>query len=162
MGARLDTASSSRKALLQDAGVGGSVFWSGAVGAMGGIDDESARAGLHELGRREIVRPARVSSVKDQAEYAFWHVLLRDVAYGQIPRGARAQKHRAAAEWIEKTAGDRVADQAELLAYHYEQALDLARASGLDDEVAALEERTRHFFELAGDRARVLDIGSAA
>jgi len=160
--ARLDTVPPSRKALLQDAAVVGKVFWSGAVGTMGGIDDEAAREGLHELGRREIVRPARISSVKDQAEYAFWHVLLRDVAYGQIPRSARAQKHRAAAEWIEKTAGDRVADQAELLAYHYEQALDLARASGMDDEVAALEERARHFFELAGDRARVLDIGSAA
>jgi tetratricopeptide (TPR) repeat protein len=160
--ARLDTVPPSRKSLLQDAAVVGKVFWSGAVGTMGGVDDEAARAGLHELGRREIVRAARISSVKDQAEYAFWHVLLRDVAYGQIPRGARAQKHRAAAEWIEKTAGDRVADQAELLAYHYEQALDLARASGLNDEVAALEERARHFFELAGDRARVLDIGSAA
>jgi len=160
--ARLDTVSAARKALLQDAAVVGKVFWSGAVATMGDMAEEAARAALHELARREIVRPARNSSVKDQAEYAFWHVLVRDVAYGQIPRGSRAQKHRAAAEWIEQTAGDRVADQAELLAYHYEQALDLARASSQMSEVPYLEERTRHFFELAGDRARVLDMASAA
>ena len=160
--ARLDTVPAARKALLQDAAVVGKVFWSGAVATMGDLAEEAARAALHELARREIVRPARNSSVKDQAEYAFWHVLVRDVAYGQIPRGSRAQKHRAAAEWIEQTAGDRVADQAELLAYHYEQALDLARASGLSAEVLALEERARSFLELAGDRACVLDIGTAA
>lgn len=159
--ARLDTVPAERKALLQDAAVVGKVFWSGAVATMGALAEESARTQLHDLARREIVRPARVSSVKDQMEYAFWHVLVRDVAYGQIPRGSRAQKHRAAAEWIEQTAGDRVADQAELLAYHYEQALELARASGQND-VVYLEQRTRHFFELAGDRARVLDMASAS
>ena len=160
--ARLDTVPATRKALLQDAAVVGKVFWSGAVATMGAMAEDAARTQLHDLARREIVRPARVSSVKDQMEYAFWHVLVRDVAYGQIPRGSRAQKHRAAAEWIEQTSGDRVADQAELLAYHYEQALDLARAAGQTDDVVYLEQRTRHFFELAGDRARVLDVASAS
>ncbi|MGZ4139995.1 MAG: adenylate/guanylate cyclase domain-containing protein, partial [Actinomycetota bacterium] len=136
--ARLDAVPAGRKALLQDAAVVGKVFWSGALETMGSLREEDVLTGLHELGRREIVRPARVSSVKDQAEYSFWHVLVRDVAYGQIPRGARVRKHRAAAEWIEGTAGDRVADHAELLAFHYEQALELARASGMVDEVSSL------------------------
>src|SRR5207248_5250299 len=109
--ARLDTVPAARKALQQDAAVVGKVFWSGAVATMGDLAEEAARAALHELARREIVRPARNPSMQDQAEFAFWHVLVRDVAYGQIPRGSRAQKHRAAAEWIEQTAGDRVADQ---------------------------------------------------
>jgi class 3 adenylate cyclase/tetratricopeptide (TPR) repeat protein len=160
--ARLDTVPAARKALVQNAAVVGKVFWSGAVAAMGGIGEEEALSGLHELARREIIRPARVSSVKDETEYAFWHVLVRDVAYGQIPRGGRVQKHRAAAEWIESTAGDRVADHAELLAYHYEQAIDLARASGMNDEIAQLESRARRFLELAGDRAKPLDLSTAA
>ncbi|HJT37307.1 MAG TPA: adenylate/guanylate cyclase domain-containing protein [Actinomycetota bacterium] len=160
--ARLDTVPAERKALLQDAAVVGKVFWSGAVATMGAMAEDAARNQLHDLARREIVRPARISTVKDQSEYAFWHVLVRDVAYGQIPRGSRAQKHRAAAEWIEQTAGDRVADQAELLAYHYEQALELARASGQSADIPYLEQRARHFFELAGDRARVLDMASAS
>jgi class 3 adenylate cyclase/tetratricopeptide (TPR) repeat protein len=159
--ARLDTVASARKTLIQDAAVVGKVFWSGAVAAMGGITEEEARSGLHELARREIVRPARVSSVRDQVEYAFWHVLVRDVAYGQIPRVSRVQKHRSAAEWIEHTAGDRVADHAELLAYHFEQALDLARASGMNDEIKSLEQQARRFLQLAGDRARTLDLGVA-
>ncbi|MFY9587202.1 MAG: adenylate/guanylate cyclase domain-containing protein [Actinomycetota bacterium] len=160
--ARLDTVPPARKALIQDAAVVGKVFWSGALAAIGEISDEDARTALHELARREIVRPARVSSVKDQAEYAFWHVLVRDVAYGQIPRPARVRKHRAAAEWIEQTGGDRVADHAELLAYHYEQAVDLARASGLGEEIRPLEQQARRFLELAGDRARPLDSERAA
>ena len=128
--ARLDTLPPERKTLLHDASVVGKVFWTGVVAEMGDRDDSAARAGLHELSRKELVRAARTSSVKDQAEYSFWHALVRDVAYSQIPRAERAQKHIAAAEWIERMAGERVTDHAELLAYHYTQALDLTRAVG--------------------------------
>jgi tetratricopeptide (TPR) repeat protein len=98
--------------------------------------------------------------VKDQAEYSFWHALVRDVAYSQIPRAERAQKHIAAAEWIERMAGERVTDHAELLAYHYTQALDLTRAVGTaaGDE---LERAARRFLVLAGDRAMSLDLVKA-
>ena len=61
--------------------------------------------------------------MQGEDEYSFWHVLVRDVAYGQLPRAARAAKHRAAAEWIERIAGERVGDHAELLVHHYERAL---------------------------------------
>ena len=53
---------------------------------------------------------------------------LRDVAYSQIPRAERGEKHRAAAVWIEGLG--RTEDQAEMLAHHYLQALELAKASG--------------------------------
>jgi class 3 adenylate cyclase/tetratricopeptide (TPR) repeat protein len=160
--ARLDTLRPERKALLHDAAVVGKVFWAGAVATMGGVDPAEVREGLHELARKELVRGARTSSVKDEAEYAFWHLLVRDVAYGQLPRVARARKHRAAAEWIEGMAGERVADHGELLAYHYEQALELARAAGEDDEARALEEPTRRFLVMAGERSRWLDVARAA
>jgi len=155
--ARLDTLPTDRKALLHDAAVMGKVFWAGAVASMGGVDVERARVALHELARKELVRPARMSSVENQTEYAFWHALVRDVTYGQIPRAARARKHVAAAEWIEQMAGDRIGDHAELLAYHYEQALDLARAAGETGEAEALEDPARRFLSLAGERARSLD-----
>lgn len=158
--ARLDTLPPERKALLHDAAVVGKVFWSGGVAAMSDSEEPSVRAGLQELVRKELVRGVRESSVKDQAEYAFWHALVRDVAYSQIPRRQRIAKHVAAAEWIERMAGDRATDQAELLAYHYEQALDLARATGADER--ALVEPAARAFELAGDRAMSLDIGRAA
>src|SRR4051812_44631641 len=157
--ARLDTLPPDRKALLHDAAVVGKVFWSGGIAVMSHQDEPSVRAGLQELVRKELVRGVRESSVKDQAEYAFWHALVRDVAYGQIPRRQRIAKHVAAAEWIEQMAGDRATDHAELLAYHYEKAFDLARATGSD--TGALVEPAARAFELAGDRAMSLDIGRA-
>jgi class 3 adenylate cyclase/tetratricopeptide (TPR) repeat protein len=161
--ARLDTLSAERKALLQDASVIGKVFWSGAVATMGAVPEPGAREGLQELVRKELVRPARISSVKDQSEYSFWHILVRDVAYAQIPRAARARKHRAAALWMESMAGERVADHAELLAHHHTEALALARAAGAaPGEVADLEERARRFLVMSAERALGLDLERAA
>ncbi len=158
--ARLDTLAPDRKALLHDAAVVGKVFWSGTLASMGERDEHEVREGLHELARKELVRPAHRASMEGHAEYSFWHILIRDVAYGQIPRAARAAKHRGVAEWIEGIAGDRVADHAELLAYHYERALELARAAGASD-IEEPEERARRFLVLAGDRAINLDVARA-
>jgi len=154
--ARLDTLPMERKALLHDASVAGKVFWSGAVSALSGRDDREVREGLHVLVRKELVRAARNSSMEGQQEFSFWHALVRDVAYGQIPRAARGRKHRAVAEWIEAIAGDRVGDHSEVLVHHYTQALDLAKAVG-DVEIQRLVEPTRRFLILAGDRAIDLD-----
>jgi class 3 adenylate cyclase/tetratricopeptide (TPR) repeat protein len=156
--ARLDTLPAERKALLHDASIVGKVFWAGAVAAIGGTEDGRVRGGLHELLRKEIVRPARNSSIEGEDEYSFWHGLIRDVSYSQIPRAARARKHEAMARWLEKFVGERAADHADILAYHYRQALDLAIASGLREEAERLQEPTRHFLVLAGDRAMALDM----
>ena len=85
-------------------------------------------------------------------------MLLRDVAYGQIPRRARADKHRRAAEWIEGLG--RPDDHAELLAHHYKEALALARAVGVEDE-PDLVERARESLLAAGDRAMSLSAYAA-
>ena len=83
----------------------GKAFWRGAVALVGGHDVDEIERRLHELERGRFVRRARRSSVGGEAEYAFLHLLVRDVAYGQIPRAARAAKHRAAAEWIAALGG---------------------------------------------------------
>jgi class 3 adenylate cyclase/tetratricopeptide (TPR) repeat protein len=153
--ARLDTLGPERKALIQNAAVIGKVFWASAVAAVGENDDRTVRNGLHELVRRELVRPARLSSVEGQSELAFGHGLVCDVAYAQIPRADRVRKHEAAARWIEEVAGDRIADQAEVLAHHYREALRLARSAGL--ETAALEDGARRFLWLAAERAYALE-----
>ena len=56
-------------------------------------------------------------------------------------------------------AGEHVMDQAELLAHHYEQALELSRAAGT--EPSDLVESARRFLVLAGDRAMSLNISQA-
>jgi class 3 adenylate cyclase len=106
--ARLDTLSVDRKRLLQDAAVIGKVFWSGAVVQMGQREPKEVQEALHELSRKELIRPARVSSMAGEAEYAFYHALLRDVCYAQIPRASRAERHMRAASWIEEVAAERV------------------------------------------------------
>jgi len=82
--ARLDTLSPERKAMLQDAAVIGKLFWAGAVAALGSLDPRAVTDSLHELSRKELVRPARVSSMEGDAEYSFWHILVRDVAYARF------------------------------------------------------------------------------
>ena len=136
--ARLDTLSPERKSLLQDAAVLGKVFWAGALAEIGGRDQGELELALHELARKELVRPARMSSMEGESEYSFWHLLVRDVAYGQIPRAERARRHRAAAAWIERKAGERVEDLAEVLAHHYLQALELAEAAGDTEQAEEL------------------------
>jgi class 3 adenylate cyclase len=159
--ARLDHLSPERKALLQDAAVMGKVFWAGALAAMGDHDAREVELALHELSRRELVRPARRSSMEGENEYAFWHVLVRDVAYGQIPRAARARKHRAAAAWLEMKAGERVEDLADVLAYHYLEAFELARAAGEPAFANELQPDARRMLVLAGERATSLDQAKA-
>jgi class 3 adenylate cyclase/tetratricopeptide (TPR) repeat protein len=158
--ARLDTLPTEQKTLLQDAAVVGKVFWPGALAALGDADEETIRVRLHELTRSDLVRPSRISSVANEQEFAFAHALIRDVAYGQIPREPRAAKHIAAASWIEAVTGERVSDQAEVLAHHYERALSLSRAAGRA-ETGSLEEATRRYWVLAGDRAMGLDVAGA-
>src|SRR5262245_47852852 len=155
--ARLDTLDAEEKSLLQDASVIGRVFWPTAVAAVSGSRPDDVERGLRDLVLRELVRPSRVSSVQGDAEYAFSHAMIRDVAYGQIPRMARVDKHVVAAGWIERLAVERVADHAELLAHHYGQALGLSRSAGRGD-LGELEEATRRALMLAGQQAMALDV----
>ena len=73
-----------------------------------------------------------------ETEYAFWHALVRDVCYGQIPRSQRIERHTTAAGWIESAAGMRLEDHAEILAGHYTAALELAVATGRSEDTEGL------------------------
>jgi tetratricopeptide (TPR) repeat protein len=91
----------------------------------------------------------------------FWHGLARDVAYEQLPRAARVSRHVAAARWVESKAADRVEDLADVLAYHYATALELARVAGRSDAAADLRAPALRFLTLAGERALGLDAAAA-
>jgi class 3 adenylate cyclase/tetratricopeptide (TPR) repeat protein len=148
--ARLDALTIEEKTLLQDAAVVGKVFWVGAVNAIGGVDRRCAERTLQALERKEFVARARRSSVADDAEFTFLHVLVRDVGYGQISRAERVEKHRLAAEWIESLG--RTEDHAEMLAHHYLSAIGLLRATGRPVD-AVLAERALERLRDAGSRA---------
>jgi class 3 adenylate cyclase/tetratricopeptide (TPR) repeat protein len=154
--ARLDLLEPEQKALVQDAAVIGTQFWRGALASLNGgrsLDD-----GLHALERKEFVRRERSSTVEGDSEYAFRHLLVRDVAYGQIPRAERAGKHIRAARWIEQLG--RREDHAEMLAHHYLQALQLTAASG--GSTAPFADAARAALSDAGDHAFALNAYDAA
>jgi len=155
--ARIDALPASEKRLLRSAAVFPDVFWTGAVAAVDAIDRRSADAHLHALERKQFIDRRRRSSVAGETELAFRHVLLRDVAYGQLTRAARADRHQRAASWI--GALGRSHDHADMLAHHYESALALHA----DEEVReALRPRARDAYVDAAVRAFALHAFEAA
>src|SRR5207248_10563815 len=110
--ARLDVLDPGEKAVLQDASVCGKIFWPGALG-------EASDERLHALERKQFIRRERHSSVAGEAQYAFRHALIRDVAYGQIPRAVRADRHRSSADWIQGLTSERPDDHVEMVVHHY-------------------------------------------
>ena len=143
--ARLDGLSREDKALLRSGAVMGKIFWTGSVAS----DREAAARRLHALERSGFVARQRRSSVNGETEWSFAHAILRDVAYGQIPRAERSELHRACAEWI--AALGRPEDHAELLAHHWRSARELAVAAG--QQATAFDEQLRFALRAAGDRA---------
>jgi hypothetical protein len=134
--ARLDALSLDEKSLLQDAAVIGRTAWIGAVCALTERNVWEADEVLHGLERKRLVQRVRRSSIGGETEFIFGHELTKDVAYSQIRRAERVQKHEAAAQWIEQLAAGRE-DKAELLADHYTQTLTLRQAMGQPtDEIA--------------------------
>ncbi|MDQ1386033.1 MAG: hypothetical protein QOG65_3412, partial [Actinomycetota bacterium] len=131
--ARLDGLSLAEKGLLQDAAVIGETVWLGSVCALGERDRAEADALTLRLERKQLVHRSRRSSVAGEVEFSFTHTLIREVAYSQLPRAARAERHQRAAAWLERVATDR-ADTAELIAQHYTTSLELETALGRDTE----------------------------
>ena len=136
LAARIDALPRELKSPLLDASVVGRVFWSGAVASLEHGDVDHVTPALEALAQRELTRPQLPSSMAGEAEYGFWHALLRDVAYSFLPRAARLAKHRAAAAWITERARGQLGDLAEIVADHLERALDLASAMEAEDAPA--------------------------
>jgi tetratricopeptide (TPR) repeat protein len=158
LAARLDTLPPEQKALLCDAAVFGESFWCGGVAAIAERGREEVEQTMAALTERQLVRPVASSSLTDETEYMFWHALARDVAYGELPKRARAQKHVALAGWLELKLGERAEELAEVLAHHYVTALELAES--VHDVLLgeSLVEPALRYLGLAGRRARVLDL----
>jgi class 3 adenylate cyclase/tetratricopeptide (TPR) repeat protein len=126
---RLDRLAREEKQLAHHASVVGPVFWAGAVAHLGvqdGTPPDDPRAGLGELERRDFVAHKAVSTVAGEDEYAFKHILMRDVAYLQVPKGRRAQLHLRFSDWVTVVRG-KAEEFIEIVAWHLEQACGLSR-----------------------------------
>jgi class 3 adenylate cyclase/tetratricopeptide (TPR) repeat protein len=157
--ARLDALPHEEKSLLQSAAVVGRAFRFGALAALSDLPHYVVSERLAALERKEFVQQEPLVPDSGGSRYAFHHALVRDVAYGQIPRASRADKHRLTAEWLETLRSDR-ADLAEMVAYHYQSALGYARAAGQD--TSRLVQQTRLALRDAGHRAAALNSWAVA
>jgi class 3 adenylate cyclase/tetratricopeptide (TPR) repeat protein len=158
--ARIDLLPAEEKELLQHAAVLGKVFWSDALAMMSGLEAWQITELLRLLERKEFVRREQRSAVAGATQHAFVHALVRDTAYGQLPRAARAARHVAAAGWIESLPEDRAEDRAETLAHHYVTAIELYRAAG--EDVSELRAHAFPALQEAGERALLLHAYPAA
>jgi class 3 adenylate cyclase/tetratricopeptide (TPR) repeat protein len=126
---RLDRLDRRDKEVAHDASIVGAMFWAGAVAhleAKNGLVSVDPSPALATLERQDFIRANAVSSVAGEDEYAFKHILIRDVAYGQVPKGRRVQLHVRFSDWVAKFPSS--ADEfVEIVAWHLEQACRLSR-----------------------------------
>ncbi len=122
--ARLDALDAVARRVLQLGAVLGRGFAAPAVAALEpGLAAELDGA-IDRLMERDLLRPGA------RSELTFRHILIRDVAYGTLPRAERARHHAAAGRWLEGQAVGREDELAELVAFHYREAAALAAAMG--------------------------------
>ena len=124
--ARLDALPRAERALLIDASVVGKVFWEGALRAISPDNSEITRL-LEELERRDLLRRDQTSMFEGERQFAFTHVLIRDVAYDLLPRADRARRHGLVAEFFESSTGAS-REKIGALARHWRNAGDHERA----------------------------------
>jgi class 3 adenylate cyclase/predicted ATPase len=157
--ARIDALPASEKELLQLASVLGKVFWTDALSRLSGVEAGPLEERLYALERKEFVRREHRSAVAGSRQYAFVHALVRDGAYGQMSRGARADVHRRVADWIDTLPGGRAFDRSEILSHHLLEAIRYSRLAGLDD--AALVPRAVQALRESADRAWSMGVANA-
>src|SRR5438093_1343520 len=108
---------------------------------------------LMTLVRKEFIRPDHSDFARESA-FRFRHILIRDAAYNGMPKETRARMHEAFSTWLERAAGERVAEYEEVLGYHLEQAYRYRVELGtVDDEARAMADRAARHLAVAGRRA---------
>ncbi len=145
LAARMDLLGQLEKRTLQSAAVVGRVFWTGPLTRLLGSDRARLEQALGSLEDRGLVLTRLTSSLADEREYIFKHILTRDVAYESLPRRERAIAHAEVAGWMEETAGERQGEFIELLAHHYAEAYRSSRDQTRPDGDGAEAMRAKAF-----------------
>lgn len=140
--ARLDSLPPGERAALQQASVVGRIFWDSVVARLYRDDatprpapSEAGVALVHEalgtLSARELIYRRDTSAFEGTHEYIFKHALLRDVTYESVLKRLRRVYHAQVAAWLEAASQSRARanEYAALIAEHYEQAGETAKAA---------------------------------
>jgi class 3 adenylate cyclase/tetratricopeptide (TPR) repeat protein len=124
--ARIDALPADARHALLAAAVIGKVFWRGLLQAVG--DHEEVDETLAALEARDFIRRDPSSQVFGDQQFVFKHMLIREVAYSIIPRAARRERHAAVARHVEDTIAGAPETLSNILAYHWREAGEPARA----------------------------------
>ncbi|MBC8249741.1 MAG: AAA family ATPase, partial [Anaerolineales bacterium] len=136
--ARIDRLQEETKRVLQMAAVIGRIFLYRVLAAIA-EGERKLDEHLITLQREDMIRErARVPEL----EYIFKHHLTQEAAYNGLLKKERRVFHRRVAEALEQFFPDRIEEQVELLAHHWEQAGKMGKAI--------------NYLLQAGDRARRL------
>ena len=157
LAARLDALEPFERRIVQQASVVGRTFWESSLAPLADSEGRDLDRTLLALQEKDILAPGAEGRLAGERELAFKHVLIRDVAYGMLPKAVRSRKHYEVAAFIEDRAGDRSDEVVALLAEHYGRAAALGREGGLSgDELVPIRDRAIRFLEEAGDAAALL------
>ena len=144
--ARIDLLPTRERQVLQFGSVFGRAFRLGGIVSQAPELADDAEALVERLVERDLVRRTAVDT------YAFRHIVIREVAYGTLPRSDRINLHRAAGRWLEERAVGREDTLAELIAYHYREAASLAgRADGESEAAREIAARAASWLARAAD-----------
>jgi class 3 adenylate cyclase/tetratricopeptide (TPR) repeat protein len=124
--ARMDALPADARVALLSGSVVGRTFWRGVVDSLGDVDDIDTA--LHVLEARDFVRRDPSSQLAGDLQFTFKHILIRDVAYATVPRAVRRKLHAAVAGNIEETVSSASGTLPTILAHHWREAGEPARA----------------------------------
>jgi class 3 adenylate cyclase len=135
--ARLDALPPTARRVVQLGAVLGRTFEPQAIPAVDpSLTELDTTRGIDDLVDRELVR------LGVRGEVTFRHILIREVAYGTLPRAERARIHGTAGRWFarEAEARGRVDELAELVAFHLREAVTIGGLTGepVADDLASL------------------------
>ena len=163
LASRLERLNPDERAVIQRAAVVGREFYRDALEHLAAdatwLETEHH---LRSLVSKQLVRPV-APELGGSDTFQFSHLLVRDVAYGSIPKAMRAELHERFADWLEDRAGLRAAEYEEIIGYHLEQAVVQLRLLGqIELRSGALGARAGQWLSAAGRRALARDDMSAA
>ena len=151
LASRLDRLPTSERRLIEVASVMGQVFYPAAVRELSS-EVSDASDGIAALVRKQFVRPERSDLAVTDA-LGFRHLLIRDAAYGSIPKATRADLHERFAAWLDGTAGS-LGERDEIVGYHLEQAYRYRAELGpIDDRMRTLARQAAERLAAAGRNA---------
>ncbi len=164
LAARLDRLGADERGVIERASIVGKEFSEEALAALAdaGEDEPSFLRGLEALIRRDLIRAAPSTAAHGEV-FRFRHNLIRDAAYGAIPKQTRAALHERFAAWLEKGGEPGSGEHEEILGYHLEQAyLYRAELGPVDEGARGLAERAADHLAVVGERAYDRGDGPAA